>query len=86
MVIMLLIARLTLAAVFAVAGLAKVADSAGSRKSLTEFGVPKSLAPALAWLLPVMELACAVALVRSSWAACACAQGTSFTICTESSS
>ena len=36
-----LIARLLLAGVFAVAGAAKLADPAGSRKTLVDFGVPE---------------------------------------------
>ncbi len=36
----LLIARVLLAAVFLVAGLAKLADLAGSRQALRDFGVP----------------------------------------------
>lgn len=64
----LLIARIVLAAVFGVAGVAKLADQTGSRSSLTQFGVPPILAPAGALLLPLFELACAVALLRASWA------------------
>lgn len=59
----LLIARLLLALVFAVSGLAKLADSAGSRKSMGEFGVPSFLAGPLTLPLPLVELACAVALI-----------------------
>jgi len=64
-----LIARLLLAAVFGVAGVGKLLDTAGSRKSIQEFGVPGFLAPAVAVLLPLAELACAVALIpaRSAW-------------------
>jgi thiol-disulfide isomerase/thioredoxin/uncharacterized membrane protein YphA (DoxX/SURF4 family) len=64
----LLIARLGLAAVFAVAGVAKLLDSSGARKSVGEFGVPLFLVPAMALLLPLAELACAVALVPANWA------------------
>jgi len=65
--VIVLIARVVLVAVFAVAGLAKLADLAGSRKSLLDFGVPASLVSSGAVLLPVIELACAIALVSSSW-------------------
>jgi peroxiredoxin len=65
---LLLIARLLLAAVFGVAGVAKLLDQAGSRKSLAGFGVPAVVTPAAALLLPVVELACAVALLWGSWA------------------
>jgi thiol-disulfide isomerase/thioredoxin/uncharacterized membrane protein YphA (DoxX/SURF4 family) len=67
--IVLLAARLALASVFAVAGLAKLHDARGSRKSLGDFGVPAALTPATAMLLTLAELACAVALLRKGWAA-----------------
>jgi uncharacterized membrane protein YphA (DoxX/SURF4 family)/peroxiredoxin len=63
-----LAARLLLAAVFIVAGWAKLADAAGTRRSMTDFGVPAMLAPAFAVLVPCAELACAVALVTVSLA------------------
>jgi uncharacterized membrane protein YphA (DoxX/SURF4 family) len=58
-----LIARLLLAAVFAVAGIAKMADEKGSKKSLLQLGVPASWADSIAMLLPVAELMCAAALL-----------------------
>ncbi len=61
--IALLAARLVLAAVFLVAGLAKLADQAGSRQAIVGFGLPDKLAPALAVMLPLGELAVAMALV-----------------------
>jgi peroxiredoxin/uncharacterized membrane protein YphA (DoxX/SURF4 family) len=65
----LLIARLLLAGVFVVAGLAKLADRAGSEQSLRNFGVPASLAGPLGILLPLAELAVAAALLpaTSAW-------------------
>src|SRR5262245_55332459 len=60
---LLLIARLVLAAVFAVAGVAKLADREGSRKTLVGFGVPGALAAPAAVALPVAELAVAVLLL-----------------------
>jgi len=62
----LLIARLLLAAVFLVAGLAKLADLAGSRQALRDFGVPGVLAHPFGLLLPLAELVVAVALVPST--------------------
>src|SRR2546421_6349865 len=59
----LLIARLLLAAVFLVAGLAKLADLAGSQQALRDFGVPAKLSTPFGVLLPLAELAVAVALV-----------------------
>ena len=64
----LLIARLLLAAVFAVAGASKLADRAGSRRAVVDFGLPTSLATPLAILLPLAELAIAAALVPASTA------------------
>src|SRR3712207_5270289 len=65
----LLVARLLLAAVFAVAGVAKLADLPGSRQAMRAFGVPGRLAAPLGLLLPTAELAVAVALIPkgSAW-------------------
>lgn len=65
----LLLARLLLAAVFAVAGIAKLRDLAGSRKSLRDFGVPDALARPFGLLLPLAELICGGALLfdASAW-------------------
>ena len=51
------------------AGFAKLADRAGSRKAVADFGVPSSLATPLATLLPLAELAVAAALIpaASAW-------------------
>src|ERR671939_1059905 len=64
----LLTARLLLAVVFAMAGLAKLADRAGSRQALVGFGLPAVLAAPLGILLPLAELAVAVALLPAAWA------------------
>ena len=61
--LMLLVARVILALVFVVAGLAKLADRAGARQALRDFGVPAALATPLGSLLPLAELAVAVALL-----------------------
>ena len=55
--------RLLLVAVFALAGTAKLADLPGSRRALTGFGVPLSLAGPLGLLLPIGELAVVLALL-----------------------
>ena len=60
---MIAVARLLLAAVFAVAAIAKLADLRGSRRSLKGFGVPDRLVSPLSILLPAAELAIAAALV-----------------------
>src|SRR5215211_8832817 len=59
----LLIARLLLASIFAVAGVAKLTDREGSRQAMTDFGVPAALASPFGVFLPLAELAVAVALV-----------------------
>ncbi|HEV2582620.1 MAG TPA: MauE/DoxX family redox-associated membrane protein [Ktedonobacteraceae bacterium] len=64
----LLIARLLLAAVFLVAGFGKLADLAGSRQALRDFGVPAVLANPFGVLLPLAELAVAVALIPLAFA------------------
>jgi hypothetical protein len=61
--IVLFAARLLLVGVFSLAGLAKLADRAGSRQALIDFGVPARLAAPLGLLLPLAELAVAAALV-----------------------
>ena len=67
MAVAVLLARVLLAAVFLVAGLAKVADRAGSRQAMADFGVPPVLAAPLGVLLPTAELAVAVALLVGAW-------------------
>jgi len=58
-----LAARLLLALVFAVAGVAKLLDLEGSREALRGFGVADRLARVLGALVPLAELSVAVALV-----------------------
>jgi uncharacterized membrane protein YphA (DoxX/SURF4 family)/thiol-disulfide isomerase/thioredoxin len=70
----LLVARLVLALVLAVAGFAKLTDPAGSRAAVTGFGLPSALARALATLVPVAELVIAILLLpvaTAAWAALA---------------
>lgn len=63
--IAVLLARLLLAAVFVVAGVAKLADREGSRRAMADFGLPTALAAPLGVLLPVAELAVAAALIAT---------------------
>lgn len=67
--VVLLIARLLLAGVFGLAGVAKITDPVGSRQALLDFGVPKKLAGALRLGLPVFEILVALALLprASAW-------------------
>ncbi|HCA58291.1 MAG TPA: hypothetical protein DEP46_09935, partial [Blastocatellia bacterium] len=59
----LLILRVLLAAVFALAAVGKLQDRSGAQKALADFGVPENLAPAASFALAVAELAVAFALL-----------------------
>lgn len=63
MEILLWVARVILAIVFGVAGIAKLMDREGARRALTGFGVSAVLAAPLAWALPIVEILVAVALL-----------------------
>ena len=67
---LLLIARIFLALVFGIAGIAKAADPTGSRRAVVGFGVPEKLASPLAWCLPLAEILIALALIpiTTAWA------------------
>jgi peroxiredoxin len=69
MEIVLLLARVSLALVFGVAGLAKAARPASTRRTLIEFGVPEKLAAPFGSSLPVVEILVALALLplASAW-------------------
>jgi thiol-disulfide isomerase/thioredoxin/uncharacterized membrane protein YphA (DoxX/SURF4 family) len=60
--------QILLAGVLGVAGVAKLFDLKGSRQALTDFGVPQRLAPPMSVLLPLAEIATAVALLIHPWA------------------
>jgi hypothetical protein len=65
--------RLLLAAVFGVAGLAKLADPAGFRRTLKDFGLFPIMIPWFGTLVSSAELAIALALLPAGtawWAAC----------------
>ncbi|MBV8160758.1 MAG: DoxX family membrane protein, partial [Acidimicrobiia bacterium] len=61
--------RVVLAAVFAVAGWTKLSDSAGTRAAAQAFGVPSTATPAVAFLVPVAELAVSILLLFGGSAA-----------------
>ncbi len=61
--------RLLLAAVFATAGVGKLLDRSGSRTALADFGVPQPLLSSGAVVLPLCELAVAIALLLKPLAA-----------------
>lgn len=70
----LLVARLVLAAVFLLAGLAKFADPKSASKALMDFGLTRVPAHLFSLLLPLAEVIIAVALIplASAWySACA---------------
>ncbi len=60
--------RIGLALVMAVAGAAKLADRAGARQAVTDFGVSERLAGPVAWFLPAAELTAALLLLVSATA------------------
>jgi thiol-disulfide isomerase/thioredoxin len=69
---LLLAAQLLLAAVFALAGVSKLLDVNGSRRSMVEFGLPRRAASVAGLVLPLAELAVATGLVLQAtarWAA-----------------
>jgi uncharacterized membrane protein len=57
--------RLVLAAVFALSGVAKLADRQGSRTAIRNFGVPSRVATPLGTLLPLLELGIALAILMN---------------------
>jgi peroxiredoxin len=63
-----LFARLLLAAVFALAGIAKLADRAGSRQAVIDFGLPRGLAAPLGLALPLAEIVVAFLLLPATTA------------------
>ena len=67
----LLIFRLVLFGVFALASISKLLDRAGSKKAVRDFGVPEDLVRPVAAALPIMEAVIALGLlyVTSSWLA-----------------
>ncbi len=60
--------RALLVGVFAVAGIAKLADLEGSRAALAAFGVPGRFAPPAGTALPIAEVAVAALLVFNATA------------------
>jgi methylamine dehydrogenase accessory protein MauD len=67
--VLLLLLRLLIAAILLTAGLAKLADRAGTREALAAFRVPELLSGPLAIVLPLAEIGLAIALIPDSSAA-----------------
>lgn len=63
---LILAARLLLALMFVVAGAAKLADGAGAARAFEEFGAPARISPALAVVLPVVELLLGLGLLPAA--------------------
>ena len=66
--IALLLARLVLAGIFFVAGVAKLMDRPGSIQAMRDFGVPSRLAAPVGIVLPLAEIAIAVLLLPTATA------------------
>ncbi|MCA1624771.1 MAG: redoxin domain-containing protein [Acidobacteria bacterium] len=66
---LLLLIRIILAAVFALAGIGKFLDLKGSEKAVKDFGVPDNLAKPFSVALPVVEIIIAILLlpVATAW-------------------
>ncbi|MDQ5844321.1 MAG: thioredoxin fold domain-containing protein [Acidobacteriota bacterium] len=58
--------RLALSVIFGIAGVTKLLDQKGTREAVENFGAPKSLAPAIALVLPFVELAIAAGVLFST--------------------
>src|SRR5687767_1163537 len=69
MEVILLLIRIFLFAVFALAGVGKLLDLPGSEKAVKEFGVPDDLAKGFSIALPIAELILALLLlpVTTAW-------------------
>lgn len=68
MLIIIALVRVALSAIFGVAAVTKLLDQRGTREAIKNFGAPGPLAPTLAFLLPLVELAIAAGLLFSSTA------------------
>lgn len=69
MEVILLLIRIILAGIFALAGIGKLLDLKGSEKAVKDFGVPEDLAKSFSVLLPVTEIFIAILLLflQTSW-------------------
>lgn len=68
MALVIALVRLILSLVFGVAGITKLIDQQGTREAVMNFGAPKSAAPSVAVVLPLVELAVAIGLLFSATA------------------
>ena len=63
MILLIVLLRIALSAIFGVAGVTKLLDLRGTREAVKNFGAPEPLVPALSILLPIVELAIAAGLL-----------------------
>jgi peroxiredoxin/uncharacterized membrane protein YphA (DoxX/SURF4 family) len=68
MEVVLLVVRLLLSSVFALAGVTKLLDRQGTRRAMLGFGIPSGLAAPVAAVLPFAEVAVAAALILTATA------------------
>lgn len=71
---LLLVARLVLAAVFLISGIAKLLDLSGSQAAMRSFGIPESLSKGAGIVLPIVEIVVAILLLpvaTAKWGALA---------------
>lgn len=65
MSLIIVLIRIALSVVFSLAGITKLMDQAGTREAVENFGAPRGSAPAVALILPFVELAIAIGLLFS---------------------
>jgi hypothetical protein len=65
MSLIIVLVRIALSVVFSLAGITKLMDQAGTREAVKNFGAPEATAPAVALILPFVELAIAIGLLFS---------------------
>jgi uncharacterized membrane protein YphA (DoxX/SURF4 family)/peroxiredoxin len=68
MLLITVLIRIALSAVFGVAGVTKLLDQHGTREAVRNFGAPPLLAPTLTIVLPILELAVAAGLLLANTA------------------
>ena len=65
MLLLIVLIRIALSIVFSVAAITKLLDQEGTREAVQNFGAPRASAPAVAIILPFVELAIALGLLFS---------------------
>lgn len=75
MSLIIVLIRIALSVVFSLAGITKLMDQAGTREAVKNFGAPAGSAPALAFILPFIELAIGIGLLFSQTTAVSAGAG-----------